>query len=56
MNKNIPIVEIKKVIPPLKNMPKIAEDDLKIEEIIIKLTETDEGETIAIHIEKLNNL
>lgn len=37
MNENIPIIEIKKVTPPLKNMPKIVEYDLKIKEDTINL-------------------
>jgi hypothetical protein len=45
MNEDIPIIEINKVTPHLKNMP-------KIEETTIKSTETDEGEPIAVHIEE----
>lgn len=57
MKEDIPIIEIKKVTPPPKNIPKVmeaikvVEDELKIEETIIESTETDEGEAIVVNME-----
>ncbi|MDP5106724.1 MAG: energy transducer TonB [Polaribacter sp.] len=55
MKEDIPIVEIQKVDPPKQNDPpptiekiKVVEDDLKIEEAVIKSTETDEGQAVIV--------
>ena len=62
MNEDIPIVEIQKVTPPPKNIPKtvevikIVEDDLKVEETIIESTETDEGDAIVINTEDIEEV
>ncbi|WP_339660648.1 energy transducer TonB [uncultured Polaribacter sp.] len=55
MKEDIPIVEIQKVEPPKQNDPpptiekiKVVEDDLKIEEAVIKSTETDEGQAVIV--------
>lgn len=55
MKEDIPIVEIQKVDPPQQNDPpptiekiKVVEDDLKIEEAVIKSTETDEGQAVIV--------
>lgn len=57
MKEDIPIVEIQKVEPPKQNVPpppsiekiKVVDDDLKVEETVIKSTETDEGEAVVVN-------
>ena len=59
MEEDIPIVEIKKLNPPPKNVPKtveiikVVEDNLEVEETIIETTETDEGEAAIVRTEEI---